>query len=505
MEMILMKIHEEFTIRASCWLPEFPEKEIPSELTYTWESGPKLEVNGHFHEPKGLDFGASIIPIIHGVDVKGKFFTLLNTHKTNISVGSAPKEIYSAHFMIFDILVNEVDPYFDKINFGYFFLDLWLRHFPIKSSVFSDPKCRSISFQFPAMDLYKIPEENLGVELNGNFFSSGEPFNSIKWDYESSFDCFGLEKILRKKDMFHRIQKLRQICIVHSRHYRKLILRKRRSIISRKDSKRKGFYPRKLSSLFEGMTHFSRLLEILWGDRPILYKAALIKEQRIFPILFRYPFSKPNSSKHVFDFPFFYTDIKESFGGLLQKWLGLEKSIDSLLNLLFSSMDERSIYIEHKFQNLIHGLEGYSRWKGKDTYLPEEAYQKAISPLYQEVGKLGFSDLKDALKNRIRYGNNHSLRKRLNTLLNNLPLAVINRIILDKKRFVTEIVDTRNYFSHYDDSLKDLALKNIDLYMAKNSLQLLFQSIILLEIGLGNDLIQKYLSFILKNKQVFEV
>ncbi|WP_423191407.1 HEPN domain-containing protein [Burkholderia multivorans] len=60
------------------------------------------------------------------------------------------------------------------------------------------------------------------------------------------------------------------------------------------------------------------------------------------------------------------------------------------------------------------------------------------------------SDHKEALKSRIRYGNEVSLRKRLDALISRLDLPLRKQILGNDGVVPRSWVVTRNYYTHWD-------------------------------------------------------
>ena len=80
----------------------------------------------------------------------------------------------------------------------------------------------------------------------------------------------------------------------------------------------------------------------------------------------------------------------------------------------------------------------------------ENVKKTLIDAIPQTVAR----DHKDALRARIRYGNEFSLRKRLDELAARLSPAIRTLIFGPDGRVPQRWVDTRNYYSHWDQELR---------------------------------------------------
>ena len=59
----------------------------------------------------------------------------------------------------------------------------------------------------------------------------------------------------------------------------------------------------------------------------------------------------------------------------------------------------------------------------------------------------------------------------------------INPIITDKNRFIRKVVDSRNYYTHFDDRLKSKRATGAELYDISCKLQIMIELILLMSVG----------------------
>jgi len=110
--------------------------------------------------------------------------------------------------------------------------------------------------------------------------------------------------------------------------------------------------------------------------------------------------------------------------------------------------------LESKFISLMQGLEAYCRqvFAGKDLFLPPEEYGNLRKLVAGAIPSETDPDLKESLKARLKYGNEHSLRKRVRTLL--LAHADASDLLIesfgtDLRTWINRTVDMRNAITHY--------------------------------------------------------
>jgi len=89
------------------------------------------------------------------------------------------------------------------------------------------------------------------------------------------------------------------------------------------------------------------------------------------------------------------------------------------------------------------------------------------------------------LENKLKYGNEFSLIKKLNGIFNKYQ-ENLNEFIKNKKIFIKKVVDTRNYQTHHDEDLKELSASGEELYHLTQKLKILLEICLLTELGFSS-------------------
>jgi hypothetical protein len=140
---------------------------------------------------------------------------------------------------------------------------------------------------------------------------------------------------------------------------------------------------------------------------------------------------------------------------------------------------------------LIQSVETFHRNMRKGQYLTEKDFKPIRTALTSAIpGGIG-DDLREALKSKIRYGYEYSLRKRLQLLFAELEPETIKLITTNAASLTGKIVDTRNYFTHYTEELKKLAFDGEALHHANYKLRVLLIILLLKETGLSEAVIRE--------------
>jgi hypothetical protein len=99
------------------------------------------------------------------------------------------------------------------------------------------------------------------------------------------------------------------------------------------------------------------------------------------------------------------------------------------------------------------------------------------------------ANLRKAIVDRLAYANECSLRTRLKRLIKALEPATSELFCCDPQQFVSGVVETRNYLTHYSSSTRRV-LQSLDLHWATLKLRTMFSIVLLKHLGLAETLIR---------------
>ena len=193
---------------------------------------------------------------------------------------------------------------------------------------------------------------------------------------------------------------------------------------------------------------------------------------------------KPTISSHRMLFR--YKDISDNLQKILVKWLDAYEHFEPAFNLYFASKSDRNGYLELKFLSLTQGIETLHRRKSNETVMPDDEFKYLVKLL----GGACPDNKREWLENKLIYANELSLRKRLKQLLD--PFNPFFGNGKNRKALIDKIVNTRNYLTHYDDSLKRKACKGEELRKICDKMECLFQLQFLKEINFSDPEIQNF-------------
>ncbi len=191
-------------------------------------------------------------------------------------------------------------------------------------------------------------------------------------------------------------------------------------------------------------------------------------------------------------FLFHFDHLAAGFEGILRKWFSANDVMWDVIYLIMDAHRNRHS-IEARFLLLAQAIEVLSRATRSSEYMPEEEYDEVASKLIQAIPSNVGKDHRAALTSRIKFGNEHSLRKRIQLLVESLSQSARDVVCKDPAIFARGISETRNHFTHFTDELRSRALDGAALYWAGEKLLVLARILLLKHLGIKEDIIVKRL------------
>lgn len=204
--------------------------------------------------------------------------------------------------------------------------------------------------------------------------------------------------------------------------------------------------------------------------------------------------SMPCKYKNHYDFLTLRSSLGMSFEKVVNKWLELHPSIEIPGRLAVSVLSSSDLWIHVRFLSLIHALEGLHRALFEGNYMPQIEYQKVVGSLTSAIPSCLSPDHKDALRSRIKYGYQHSLAKRMNDLAAKLPSNIRVRVLGATGEFPRSWIETRNYYTHWDESLRPYVLDASSMHRACVRMAMMLRMLYLSILGVPLDALNRALS-----------
>ncbi|MGD0080646.1 MAG: HEPN domain-containing protein [Methanoregula sp.] len=438
---------EKFSEVGIWWLPENPEKKVHGTLSYSPETGAKLQVMGSLET---LDNASTVreYDIINGFT--GSEITLYKCFTQ-----TAPYMIFNPEIITTEYFANVIfkghtfkkgsDIKFKYARTGYNHLESW---FFRNTMSFTSSKNGEFSVTTKSLDPITA---NIDDKLKISLISSNE--HSGEWKIE------GMKVTLQDK-AFADIEtsmdmNFEQFMNISSRFQRFLTI-----------AINKPIWIQSLVILISEKGEADKPVEVFLE----IQRHLLEKDKVIHPSMM----------------PFSFDIISDKFERILKNWFEKSSLMDPVFNLYFALQYGDKMYIEHKFLNLISCLESYHRRRYNGQYLTNPNYddfKQKITEFFPMIEDSNYADFKTKFINSLKYGNEPSLRKRLNFIFNdNRPIT--SKYIKNQDLFINKVLDTRNYRTHFDKELEKLAISDFREYNEYNlKLKLLVEVCIFKELG----------------------
>jgi hypothetical protein len=143
-----------------------------------------------------------------------------------------------------------------------------------------------------------------------------------------------------------------------------------------------------------------------------------------------------------------YGLIAAEFPLMVESWFARSKQSVLAANVYFGSQRHRSPVVNVRFLGIMQAIESYHRSLGTGLYMDQEEFNRIVECLVSQISSSIQGDHRQSLKNRLKYGNEYSLRKRLFDMFYRVPENVRLQIAGDVADFIQRsVVDFRTLCS----------------------------------------------------------
>lgn len=196
----------------------------------------------------------------------------------------------------------------------------------------------------------------------------------------------------------------------------------------------------------------------------------------------------------LFDFKIIRNNVQEVFNN----WINAYEYLSPAFSLYFSTQRGDQKYLDGKFLALVQGLETYHRRTSDEKLMENEVFESLVSKILGTCPK----EHLEWLKGRLMHGNEITLSKRLKKVIE--PFKDFLGTNEERSKLLRQIVNTRNYLTHYNENLKDKLPKGRDLWILCLNMEVIFQLNFLHVIGFTTEEIEKTVENCTKLKNKIE-
>ena len=181
---------------------------------------------------------------------------------------------------------------------------------------------------------------------------------------------------------------------------------------------------------------------------------------------------------------------EEQFRSMVEKWCSLDERVKVAVYLLANTLRFESTLHQVNLVNRAQAIEALHRalYFGADKYIDVSKYETTVRDVLTEAIPKGLdAGLHSSLVKKLEHANQFSQRRRLKDIIRRLRKSVPKTFDMLDEDYQKRIIDTRNYFIHFDQGIERLTDKSIP--FASFSLQCVLQGMLLAEIGVPPELI----------------
>lgn len=416
------------------FLPECPDEKLSGTLRFNDKRCCQLELSNDFGGIRGFGRNEKV-EVIHGFMANGKKVTLLNCIKTNQQLGfpGFPVTQYTSAIAIMgEWYSNNEDVVVSEITASYDYLNYWINSnpFSIEQTNYEKETCMT----------YCMPEKvicNTGSEI-------------IEFTYKMNINCDYYSNLQLHQSEFVRFKFLEKV------HYKIAI-----------------------SKIYD----FANFLTLCIGKRisPISITTKNEEGQEVEFIYQRDV--KDNEIVNDHELYIKFTYIKDIFENSMKSWLSKKDMLNPIIDYFVEAHD-KDFRIPMSFLKVVQAIEAYSRRMRKNEVLPSEEFENKVQSILEGVKNNEDKDLvRSILSNEPR------LRQRLTELFKETNY-VFKISSTKRKSFINKIVDTRNYYTHFDSSLADKILKPEEMFFISSFMKLILRVLLMQEFGVSKELIK---------------
>jgi hypothetical protein len=261
----------------------------------------------------------------------------------------------------------------------------------------------------------------------------------------------------------------------------------KRHTLNLEESAKLRFTPSALFALEDAEKYYQQIedLLILLADRdysfdwPQLTSANGKQKSQLYFLKNRGAANAPAKHECLITFPL----IREQFGQLLSSWMEKQERFGPAFYLYLGTRRGVKLYVEHRFVNLIWGLEAFDR-KSREV-AANQALQEKICRILSQVER---KRDKAWLRGKLRHAAEPSLEERLYDTFSALPLALDDDGL---HAFCKECATKRNEISHYGGHTHAESYPSFvrSLDQKSDALSALYHILLLTEIGIDPSLL----------------
>jgi hypothetical protein len=449
------RLLDRFEYKGYWWAPGRSNDRVPGTLSYDPTNGLHLELLGHLTPLEQLgSYNRAETGLIYGFTMTGRAVTLHGNFPLSFQLrarGIATERFYSRAAFLGEHIPEPETATFSSCAFRFSNLEEWLSAQPFSVNVVSTrpPHALDVAFRAPPETRYVL--QHPVAEL--------KPASSFRTHDE------------------------------RPRHY---------GITVQSWLVLAPGMARPLAWYTEAIAKLRNLIALCFGAPVYIEGVTLLgpdstAEQDRFraEVLYAQSPSPPGGPARLPTEPISLRDFGDAAADVINAWFRIYDAIEPALNLFFAVLFGKSLYIDVKFLLLTQAMEALHRSTRQSLYVCQSRYDDIRARIEGAIPSEAPKELRDRIRGILQWGNEYSFRRRLAELdsgpLTKMGVARINKHMRNK------IVDTRNYYTHHSEDLKNKAAHGREMHDLVGLMKAAIIAILFDMLGVGPERIRKWL------------
>lgn len=447
----LLDFREPYREQGIWWLPDNPSDEVAGTLTFNQDEGALLALVGMFGTIKqGLAFNREDIPVVHGVTMKGKRITLLRCMRKSgtFNFPGVPQETYKAMWLLSgyhasgseECLYASSDLRFDGI-------EQWLGHRRFGPKLRPEGDFPYVMAKLDRTVLASLDDFTLTTDALATFNSGDGSELTARSESFVSIDASEPKSLSWHFSVATKLQSLASLCAGKNLPLCSVRLKGPLEKITDDDS---------------AHPDIDLLVQMIGGNTRADNKRG------------QYVLTSDTLLSHSPD--------------AIGHWYSAYEQISPALNLYFALTGYNNTYANARFVLSVQAIEVYHRRTSADSLVGVEEYTKLVEALTAAIPPETPDKMKDKIESTLEYSNEPTLGQRIRSIVKPLKPHFGKNPVGMTQGYISQIVATRNYNTHYSEHNKAQAFTGgSELHWATRRLVTLLTIVLLRHIGVPGD------------------
>lgn len=460
-----MRITEPYKRSGYFWLPANPNRKIPGTLSVSDGGKIELEVVGLFEDDFAAftDRDAKIDRIVGHVEKDG-LVTLDNCFylKKNFALVGIAKSLVHANLLLAGAAYEDGEQVtFDSVSFSIEGIDEWVGITGIDVEYGTDFRTATIRYAPPGAFGFDL-KDGFRLHISFSYTLPGSPVTTEAKVTQRAYlrlSSLAARTLPEFMEVLHKLNYL--LCLAVD------------ATVAVQDVSATS------DSLTREASDGRRLrvaIKVIYPSLPFAAEPAKVSGDRML---------------------FSFAHIRADAARIFNNWLDAYAVIRPSLGLYFSAATGSHKFLEGRFLALAQALETYHRRTSSETLMDTQLFRSLSALLLCACPKTS----RRWLRGRLTHANEISLGTRIKRIIEPFREQIGNA--RERNRLIRQIVDTRNYLTHYSEDLESQALAGTELWDLCQKMEAIFQLLLLRQLGFSHDEISNVLVRNHKLKQRF--